>query len=150
MVRYKNAITGYFVGEWDAATSTADTTTLELAQWITTVTDDSNENTEENGFYDGDGTPETDVISVQKIYSFEGFYDASNPAMKLIAEKELLSGEGRKVAFKQIRTDGSVLFGRATVTAIIVTGGEATEFATFSCSIGWDTTPTVTTLPVGP
>lgn len=147
MARQKNALTEYYVGVWsDLETEAA----LRLAKWISSVSDDSDESTEEQGFYDGDGTPESDVVSIKKSYSFEGMYDETDPAMKFIAGLEFETGEGRKVAFKQKRTNGDVLTGRATVTDIKLTGGEATEYATFSCKISWDTKPTITPAPVIP
>ena len=147
MARKKNALTKYFVGPWTDDTSTA---TQRLAKWISSVTDDSDESTEDSAFYDGDGTPESDVVSVKKSYSFEGMYDETDPAMKYIASLEFETGEGRNIAFKQERTDGSILEGRATVTEIKVTGGEASEYATFGCSISWDSKPKITPAPVTP
>lgn len=144
MARQKNALTEYYVGTWSDLATEAD---LRLAKWISSVTDDSDESTEDTAFYDGDGTPESDVVSVKKSYSFEGMYDETDPAMKFIASLELEVGEGRKIAFKQKRTNGDVLTGRATVTEIKVTGGEASEYATFSCKIAWDAKPKVTPAP---
>lgn len=143
MTRFKNALTGYFVDAWNNA-SPPTNATLELAKWISTVTDDTDETTEDQGFYDGDGTPETDVTAVKKTYTFSGFYDETDEAQKFIAGLEFATGEGRKIAFKQVRTDGSSLFGRATVTGVKVTGGDATEYAVFECAISWDTTPEIT------
>lgn len=137
-MREKNALTEYYVGPVD------EEATLRLAKWISSVTDDTDEETETQGFYNGDGTPETDVISVAKSYTFEGFYDDEDPAMKFIAGLEFETGEGRKIMFKQVRTNGDVLEGPATVTGIVVTGGEATEYATFSCTIAWDKKPEIT------
>lgn len=141
MARQKNALTEYYVGEW---TTPASEATLRLAKWISSVSDDSDESVEDSAFYDGDGTPESDVVSIKKSYSFEGMYDENDPAMAFIAGLEFETGEGRKIAFKQVRTDGTTLTGRATITEIKVTGGEASEYAVFSCSIGWDTKPTIT------
>lgn len=147
MARIKNAITGYFVDAWDMA-NPPTTATLELAQWISNVTDDSDEETEDVGYYDGDGTPETNVLTVKKTYTFEGTYDDENPAMAFVKGLEFATGNARKVAFRQVRTDGSELFGRATISGIKVTGGEATEYPVFECTISWDATPTIT--PPGP
>lgn len=143
MARKKNALTEYYVSE--SAEDATDATWLRLAKWISTVTDDSDEENEDQGFYDGDGTPETDVISVKKSYSFEGMYDDDDPAMKFIASLEFETGEGRKILFKQVRTNGTELVGPATVTEPKVTGGEATEYATFECVISWDKKPQITT-----
>jgi len=143
VARQKNALTEYYVGAIPSD-GTAEPEYFRLAKWISTVTDDSEEETESIGYYDGDGTPETDVISVAKTYTFEGFYDDEDPAMSFIKSLEFETGEGRKIMFKQVRTNGDTLEGRATVTDIAVTGGEATEYATFNCTIAWDTKPEIT------
>ena len=143
MAREKNALTKYYVADIPADEIT-DPDYLRLAKWVSNVTDDSDEESEDQGFYDGDGTPETDVISVKKTYTFEGMYDDADPAMKFIASKEFETGEGRKIMMKQERTNGDVLEGPATITDIKVTGGEATEYATFECAISWDKKPDIT------
>jgi len=142
MARKKNALTKYHVGAIPELLG--EVTYLELARWISSVTDDSDEETEDQGWYDGDGTKETDVISVKKSYTFEGLYDADNPAMAFVAALEFETGEARKVNFKQVRTDGSTLIGPATISGIKVTGGEATEYPAFECTISWDVKPTIT------
>lgn len=141
--RKKNALTEYYVGAIPAD-GTTEPEYFRLAKWISSVEDDSDEESEDTGYYDGDGTPETDITSVKKNYSFEGLYDETNEAMKFIAGLEFETGEGRKVMFKQVRTDGTELEGEATVTEIVVTGGEATEYAAFSCGIAWNKKPTIT------
>lgn len=148
MARQKNALTEYHVGAIPADGST-EPEYHRLAKWVSNVTDDSEEETDSTGFYDGDGTPEDDVISVKKTYTFEGMYDEEDPAMQFIASLELETGEARKIMFKQVRTNGEVLEGRATVKEPKVTGGEATEYATFSCAISWDKKPEVTAVPAG-
>ena len=143
MARIKNAITGYFIDLWDDATPPT-AATKELAKWISTVTPNNTENVEETGFYDGDGTPEKDVVSTSNGYDFEGMYDVTDAAMKLIADLRFKTGSDRKVIFKMVDPDGTTYIGKATVTDPIANGGEATEFATFSCTITWDQTPTIT------
>lgn len=143
MARKKNALTEYYVGAIPVD-DLGEPEYKKLAKWVSSVTDDSEEETEDMGFYDGDGTPETDVISVKKVYTFEGMYDEEDPAMKFIASLEFETGEARKIMFKQVRTNGDTLEGTATVTDIKVTGGEATEYATFECTIGWDKKPKIT------
>lgn len=139
MVRKKNALTEYHIAAIPENGGVPEY--YRLAKWIQTVNDDSNEETETTGFYDGDGTPNTDVISVAKSYSFEGFFDEEDPAHQLIASLEFETGDARKIMFKQVRTNGDVFEGVATVSNIVVTGGEATEYATFSCTITWDKKP---------
>lgn len=142
MARIKNALTEHYVGEWvDAETSEAD---LRLAKWIREVTDDSDEEVEEEAYYDGDGTLSSDVTGISKTYTFEGMFDSEDEGHAFIASLEFEIGEGRKIFYKQIRTDGRTLSGPATVTEIVVTGGPAEEYATFECSISWDQKPEIT------
>ena len=143
MARIKNAITGYFIEKWNDATPPT-TATKELAAFISTVTPNNTENVEETGFYSGDGTPEKDVTSVANGYDFEGMYDSADAAMKIISDMRFLTGSDRKVAFQMVDPDGTKYFGKATVTDPIANGGEATEYADFSCTITWDQKPTIT------
>lgn len=144
MARQKNAKTEYYVGGIPKSDS-EKVEWLRLAKWISSVEDDSEEEVEDMAFYDGDGTPEDDVISVKKTYAFEGMYDDDNEAMKFIAGLEFETGEKRKIMFKQVRTNGDVFEGRATVKEPKVTGGEAQEYPAFECSISWDRRPEKTT-----
>lgn len=141
MARVKNALSEHYVGEYmDAETSEAD---LRLAKWIREVEDDSDEEVEDEAFYDGDGTLEQDVTSISKGYTFEGMFDAEDPAQKFIADLEFEVGEARKIWYKQVRTDGRTLQGKATVSDIVVMGGPAEEYETFSCRITWDAKPKI-------
>lgn len=142
MARKKNALTSYFVAPMPEGETEPEY--LELARWISNVNDDSDEETEDTGYYDGDGTPETDVISLAEKYSFEGLYDKEDPAMKFVAGLKRETGEGRKVMFKKVEPDGESAEGPATATDIVHSGGEATAYATFGCTIAWNRKPTVT------
>jgi len=92
----------------------------------------------------GDGTPETDVISVKTSWAIEGMYDEGDPAHQFLRTLEFETGEGRKVMYKQVRQDGTVLEGKATVTELVVTGGEASAFEQLSFTIAWDRKPEIT------
>ncbi|MET3504941.1 phage tail tube protein [Halalkalibacter oceani] len=142
MARQKNALTSYFVAP--IPENGDEPAYMELAKWISSVTDDSDESTEETGYYDGDGTPETDLISRAERYSFEGLYDDEDPAMKFIDGLKRKLGDNRKIMFKKVESNGEIAEGRATVTDIVTSGGEATEYAPFNCVISFDTTPEVT------
>ncbi|MBG9785628.1 phage tail tube protein [Shouchella lehensis] len=140
--RQKNALTSYFVAPMPR--NGGEPEWMELARWISSVTDDSDENTEDMGYYDGDGTPETDVMSVKEAYNFEGTYDHSDPAMKFIAGLKRKPGQDRKIMMKKVEAHGDTAIGRATVANIVASGGEATEYGAFSCLISFDRTPEVT------
>lgn len=141
-MRMKNALTEYHVGPYE--NNGAEVEYKRLAKWVSEVTDDSEEEVEGMAFYDGDGTPEDDVITVKKTYTFTGMYDDEDAAMKFIADLEFETGEGRKIMFKQVRTNGDVFEGGATVKEIKVTGGEAAGYPLFECAISWDKKPEVT------
>ncbi|MCS5736795.1 phage tail tube protein, partial [Herbiconiux daphne] len=95
------------------------------------------------GFYDGDGTPETTVMSVSAGYSFEGFFDPTDDAQALVAGKKYKIGTGRKVWHMVVSSDATTMWtGRATITDIVAGAGDATEYEEFSCTIRFDRLPT--------
>jgi len=140
--RQKNALTEYHVAA--LVEGVGQPSYKQLARYIKTVTDDSDEETDDQAWYDGDGTPEEDIVSVKKKYTFEGVYDEEDPAMRFIAGLEFETGDSRKIMFKQVRTNGDTYEGEATVSGIKVTGGEAAEYAAFECAIAWNRRPKLT------
>ncbi|MGG5331618.1 phage tail tube protein [Enterococcus sp. AZ163] len=148
MARQKNAKREHWLAPYVDGQETAPAVAAEdwvrLAKWINTIGDDSNEETEEEGFYDGDGTPETTVMSVAGAYTPEGYYDAEDKAQKMIADMKYLTGTGRKVWHKVVQTNGDTFVGKATVTDIIAGAGDAVTYEEFSCTITFDQAPTKT------
>lgn len=137
--RNKNALRGHFVQEYIPGTETPGEEWLELAKWITTIGDDTQEETEDTAYYDGDGTPENEVISVAEAYTPEGTYDPEDPAQELIAGLKRKTGTGRKIWHRVVRSDGKKEYvGRATVSAIVAGAGDASAYETFSCNIRFD------------
>lgn len=143
MARKKNALTEHYIAPIPG--NDQEPEYMRIAKWISNIEPSAEEETEETAYYDGDGTPETDVISVRMTWSFEGVYDDEDPAHKFIRSLEFETGEGRKVMYKQVRQDGTVLEGPATVTEPITTGGEASAYEQFSFTIAWDRKPEITT-----
>lgn len=134
--RQKNALTKYEVA---AVSETPEW--LELGKWITNVTDDTEDTTEDFSDYAGDGTVSVDVTGVAESYGFEGTYDKENAAMKYIADMRHELGEGRKTLFRVTDPDGETFTGQATVSDIVYRGGEASGYPEFGCSIRFDTKP---------
>lgn len=143
MARLKNALRGHFIGEFDTTNPTKEPTEfLELAKWIASVSDDTDEQTDDTGFYDGDGTPETTVIGVSGSYGFEGSYDPEDKAQALIASMKYKIGDDRKVWHKVVSADGKKQhLGVATVSDIVAGAGDATEYEDFSCTITYNQLP---------
>ena len=75
MARQKNALRKHFVAPFDKANATTAPTKEQyklLAKYIKTVNDETDEDTDDVAWYDGDGTPEETVKSVKAGFSFEG------------------------------------------------------------------------------
>ncbi|GAB3801640.1 phage tail tube protein [Virgibacillus kimchii] len=147
MARLKNVERKHYVQAYTPGEEEPGEEWLELAKYISNIGDDTNEQTEEEAFYDGDGTEETTVTSVAEAYTPEGYYDPEDPAQELIAGLKRKTGDGRKIWHRVVRSDGKKEWvGRATVTAIVAGAGEASSYETFSCNIRFDRIPEETDL----
>lgn len=144
-MRLKNAKRKHFVAPWsaDAPTTKPEAEGYKLlAKYIATVSDETDEETDDTGFYDGDGTPEETVTSVAAGFAFEGFHDAEDAAQQLIAGMKYKTGDDRRVWFKVVSADGKKQWeGVANVSGIKAGDGDATEFEGFECTIKWITLP---------
>lgn len=145
-MRLKNALRKHFIGVYDPSKpKEAPSEYLLLAKYISNVSDESDEETDDTAFYDGDGTPEEYVTSVSPGYSFEGFYDPEDPAQKLVADMKYKIGDNRRVWLKIVSADGKKQWeGVANVSGIKAGEGDASEYETFECTIKWIQLPTET------
>ncbi|HEP3892200.1 TPA: phage tail protein [Streptococcus pyogenes] len=144
MARQKNALRGHFIAPYvkGEKTEVAKDKFLELAKWIKDISDDTDEKTEDEAYYDGDGTEETTVVGVKGAYTFEGTYDPDDEAQKHIADMKYKTGDGRKVWHLIVSADGKKQWlGVATVTEIIAGSGAASDFEAFGCKITYNTLP---------
>lgn len=138
----KNALRGHFVQDYIAGQEPDESGWLELAKYISNITDDTEEETEEEAFYDGDGTIEQTIISVAGAYTVEGYYDPEDPAQELIASKKYKTGDERKVWHRVVSADGNKEWvGRATLSGIVAGAGEAGAYEEFGCTIRFDHAP---------
>lgn len=135
MAKNKNALRKHYIAGWKKGEEKPTEEYVRLAHLISTISDNTNEETDDTGYYDGDGTKEESVVGVALGYTAEGQFDSTDEAQKLIASKMLKLGDDRKVWHKIERTDGKVWEGVANLSSIIAGAGEATEFEEFSCNI---------------
>ena|SRR5690625_1098502 len=142
MARKKNALTEHYIAPIPEDGLEPDY--MRVSKWIHTVDPSNDEETDDTAYYDGDGTPETDVTSTKLSWAFEGYYLDSDPAHKYIRSIESKSGEARKCMYKQVRQNGDVLEAPATITQPITTGGEASAYETISFTVSWDREPELT------
>lgn len=150
MGRFKNALRGHFVQPYVEGEESASEAWLLLAKYIQTVDPDNDETTEEQAWYDGDGTAERDVTGVAIGYNFSGHRDKEDAAQNLIADMEFETGSNRKVWFRRVSADGSAEHvGKATVSGIVTDGGDAADYEQFECNIRWDQKPEKVETPAG-
>ena len=136
MARNKNALRQHFVQAYEAGKEPTEEGWLPLAHYISNIGVEPNESTEEEAFYDGDGTLQETVTGVARAYTPEGFYDPEDAAQQLIADMQDEVGDNRKLWHKVIRADGKVQWvGEAMALNIIAGAGEASTFEEFSCTI---------------
>ncbi|MBO8112164.1 phage tail tube protein [Streptococcus suis] len=150
MAKHKNALRGHFIAPFTSIDAKPNTDAwLELARWISDVTDDTDEKVDEQAYYDSDGTEETVVTGVKVAYSFEGLYDPEDKAQKHIADLKLKLGNDRLVWHKVVSADKKKEWvGLATVTEIIAGSGAASEYEKFGCKISYNSIP-AESVPVG-
>ena len=146
MAKLKNAKRQHHIAEYDpTAPATAPTgeAWLKIGKYIQTADNENDEDTDDVGYFDGDGEPETIVNSIKKGRSFEGLRDSTDPAQNLVADLELETE--RKVWYKETTSDGSHTFqGVATVTDIQIGDGDATEYEPISFKVTFVGKPTKT------
>lgn len=142
MMKVKNVTTKHFIAEIPKGDEEPDY--KRLAKGILEIGSENDEETEEFAYYDGDGTPETEILSVKKNHPFEGHFVASDPAQQIIKKREFASGDENKIMYKQERFEGEVLEGLATLHDVKVSGGPAEEYRPISGIISWDEKPKIT------
>lgn len=142
-MRQKNAIRGHFIAPFVAGGAEPGTDDwLEIAKWISDISDDTDETTTEEAYYDGDGTAETTVTAVKGAYTVEGTYDPEDKAQAHIASLKYKLGNERLVWHKVVSSDGKKQWiGLATVSEIVAGSGAASDYEAFSCKISYNSIP---------
>lgn len=137
----------HYLAAFKEGEETAPTTTgwERLGNRISTMTDDSNEETDASIFYDSvDGTAEEILLSRTEIWTFEGQYDPADKAHQIIAKAKRADDEGRKVWHKIEETDGSIVIGLAKIFEPKSGGGDASAKEVISGRIAYIKSPEVT------
>ncbi|MFD1902413.1 phage tail tube protein [Enterococcus termitis] len=109
----KHYLAPYVVGS-DTAPKEADF--HRLANRISNITDDSSDETDASVFYDSeDGNAEESLLVRTEVWTFEGQYDAEDPAHQIVANARRANDDGRKLWHRIEETDGSVVVGLAKI-----------------------------------
>lgn len=140
MAKTQNAFTKY-----EVAAVAEEPVWLGLGADIRNVTSNTPDTTNEDAFYDGDGTLQTDVTGTTEEYTFEGDRNESNTTQDfLIAlQQERKIGGDRDVMFRITDPDGTTHTGLATAYNITYRGGLAHEIPPFSVTIRFKEKPEV-------
>lgn len=115
-----------------------------LSRGITEIAPSPNESTEDKDYYDGYGTPTTDVTSTQIQYEVTGDRCYGDPAQDFIASRALETGDGRKTQFRHTSPNGDTIEGDCTLLNLTPNSGQggASALGAFSCTIATAGAPT--------
>src|SRR5699024_4758734 len=117
--RYKNALTEYYVADFvgkDELKNLQKTSMHPLANFISNVETEDNDETEDYSWYDGDGTLNEEIISARPSYTVEGQRSFGDEAQDLIVSKEFESGDDRYIAFMKVDPNGDTFLGQASLS----------------------------------
>ena len=124
----------------------ASPTSAILSRGITEIAPAPNESTEDKDYYDGYGTPTTDVTSTQIQYEVTGDRCYGDPAQDFIASRALETGDGRKTQFRHTSPNGDTIEGDCTLLNLTPNSGqgEASALGAFTCTIATAGSPKYT------
>lgn len=137
----KNALRKHYIADWKKEHTQAPEKTdfLRLAKNISSITDDTDEETDDKAFYDGDGTKEKKVVGILEAWKAEGLRDYDDPAQNLIASKKRKTGDDRKVWHKIVDSvEKTEVCEVATLSDIKSGGGDAGDDEEFGCTITYN------------
>ena len=152
MARKKNALRKHEIAPWTSDdVEPEEDAWLPLAHFIETIEDDSDEDTDDQGFYDGDGNTETVLNGRSEKWNFSGTYDPDDKAQQLIAGmRRITTDDGRKLWHRITESNGDVVVGVAKAMEIKAGGGDATEYEAFEGHLDYIKTPTITKATAAP
>ena len=141
MATMKNALRKHYIADWKKEHTQAPEKTdfLRLAKNISSITDDTDEETDDKAFYDGDGTKEKKVVGISEAWKAEGIRDYDDPAQNLIASKKRKTGDERKVWHKIVDSvEKTEVCEVATLSDIKSGGGDAGDDEEFGCTLTYN------------
>ncbi|MFS7000963.1 phage tail tube protein [Carnobacterium maltaromaticum] len=122
-----NYLTKYEIGD-------TEETMLRLAGGINNVDPTTEDNTDEQQYYDLEGGTEQTILGVTTSYTLAGHRKYANPAQEFVRNKIFKLNE-RNVQFKVTEPDGRIISGPATISGIKTGGGDPNSRGDFECTI---------------
>lgn len=121
----------YFI---DTTPDAEQPTWAQLAPGITTVTPATNDETDDTGYYDGEGFGSTNVIGIKPSWALSGHRKVGDAAQDFIAGTAYdITKRGTR--FKWVNTSAGELVFPVTIVNPVVTGGDAKAKETFSAEL---------------
>lgn len=136
----KNYLTKYEIGEEELTLKT-------IGSGISSVDQSTDEDTDDQGYYDLAGGKETIYNSITGAYSFSGHRDYTDEAQEYVREKVYKLNE-RTCYFQVTEPDGRIVKGPATIGGITPGGGDANNRGDFEFTVTFVGVPTDTTAPI--
>lgn len=119
-------------------------TWARLAGGISQVTPSENETNTTDEYYDGEGFGTSDVTGKRLQLAFTGNRKIGDVAQDYVAGHELSIGDDLKTLMRWTSTDGRIVTGLITMTAIVASGGNAGAKQTFSFTAVFNGKPLLT------
>lgn len=119
-------------------------TYARIAEGITNVEPNNNEELSQDRYLNGDGYGETDVIGAQLVLTFTGHRKYGDPAQDFIFGKLLELGPSRRTTFRWTEPDGGIFEGECTIANISGPSGDAGAKGEISFEIHFNGRPQYT------
>lgn len=135
-LNYKNQFFVDMLSETEAA--------KRIGAGISTFGTESNEETDDTAYLDGNGVSTSDVIGGQPAVTFEGHRFYGDEAQDFVFSLKHKYNQDRVVQFKWVQPDGTTLTGPATIMNIEGPGGDANAKGEISFEVRFRGAPTIT------
>ena len=130
--------------EIDTTPGNGEENWARLAEGITDMEPDPNEEIAQDNYFSGDGFGESDVTGAQLILSISGHRNYGDPAQDYIYGLQMELGPTRRTNFRLTLPDGATFEGPCTIANIVGPGGAAGEKGAISFEVHFNGKPEYT------
>lgn len=130
--------------EIDITPGGTEETWARIARGFNSFDPQTNEETDQTHYLDGDGHGSTDVTGVQLTLSFSGHRYYGDEAQDWIYSLKLEVGEGRKTKFRWTLPTGEIFEGPCTIAEITGPSGDANAKGDITVAIHFNGKPQYT------
>jgi hypothetical protein len=150
MAQPKNAKREHYVAPWDAENPNEIPKPADfhlLGAGITSIEDDTDENTDDYSDYAGDGSTASTLTGYGEKWNFSGRNVTDDPAQTLIRKMKRKPTDDERRLWLAIRfTDGTAVVGVAKAMEIKAGSGDSSDYEEFSGHLDYDGVPQPATI----